>query len=232
MGALQLELVVSLYEEDPAWLRRVPGTFRVTAYDKSGADDAANPLPNVGREAHTYLHHLVSRYEDLADVTLFAQGKPFDHVPDFHRILRNLASGRERVDAFRWLGFIIDEDDRTGSRLFRHWGKNEDKRGLCMEDFWKALWDDPVPERFVFYPSAHFAVTRETIRLQPVSFYERALRVATTLPDAAHCFERCWDRVFGVDGIPPAFRDQPKPIYFRPVERLGITWEDVAREEG
>lgn len=31
-------------------------------------------LPNVGREGHTYLHHLHSRYNSLARVTLFLMG--------------------------------------------------------------------------------------------------------------------------------------------------------------
>ncbi len=30
-------------------------------------------LPNVGRETHTYLHHIVSRYDSLADWTVFSQ---------------------------------------------------------------------------------------------------------------------------------------------------------------
>lgn len=34
----------------------------------------ATRLPNVGREAHTYLHHLTERYHSLADVTLFVMG--------------------------------------------------------------------------------------------------------------------------------------------------------------
>lgn len=31
-------------------------------------------LPNVGREGHTFLHHLHSRYDSLARVTLFLMG--------------------------------------------------------------------------------------------------------------------------------------------------------------
>ena len=33
----------------------------------------ALPLPNVGRESHTYLHHIVNNYDKLADWTVFSQ---------------------------------------------------------------------------------------------------------------------------------------------------------------
>jgi len=60
------ELVVARHREDLNWLRRVPKRFRVTLYDKGGHPGARHPLPNIGREAHTYLHHIVTRYDDLA----------------------------------------------------------------------------------------------------------------------------------------------------------------------
>lgn len=59
--------------------------MRVVVYDKGG--DAAPPLPatliaehhlleNIGLESHTYLHHIVSSYDTLAEKTVFAQGAP------------------------------------------------------------------------------------------------------------------------------------------------------------
>ena len=86
-----------------------------------------------------------------------------------------------------------------------------------------------VPPHFIFYPGAHFAVTADQIKKRPLSFYEKAIEISSTLPDAGHCFERCWDKVFGVDGIPEEYRDSEFPVYLRPVRRLGITWKDVPR---
>ncbi|MBN1268478.1 MAG: DUF3431 domain-containing protein [Kiritimatiellae bacterium] len=229
------ELVVARYDEDLKWLRRVPRDFRITVYDKGAIPPppfhfplSAFPLPNVGHEAHTYLHHIVTRYNDLAELTVFCQGKPFDHVPDFHRTLRRLARGHLTPPDFLWLGFVIDRDDRAGS-LFRRWHPD---RTLPMDEFWSALWNTHAPEHVVFYPGAHFAVTAETVRSQPLNFYRNALEVSGSLPDAGHCFERCWDRVFGVDGIPAEYRHAELPVYFRPIRRLGLTWahvRDVAR---
>ncbi|MCA9319316.1 MAG: DUF3431 domain-containing protein [Salinibacterium sp.] len=226
-----LELVVARYAEDLKWLRRVPRAFRITVYDKGGDLENAIPLRNVGYEAHTYLHHVVTRFDDLADLTVFVQGRPFDHVPDLHRRLRRLAEGRESVDAFRWLGFVVDYDDSRGERLFRPWSKNVDGRFLDLEGFCQSLWGESAPETFVFYPGGQFGVRAEQIRRQPASFYERALDLSLNFPDGGHCLERTWDRVFDAHGVPPSLRGRPLPIYLRPIRRLGITWDSVPVDE-
>lgn len=221
-----IEIVVARFNEDLAWLRRVPKSIRFTVYDKGSASPAGIPLLNVGQEAHTYLHHIVSRYDDLADVTVFCQGKPFDHVPDLHRILRRLASGELRVADFLWLGFIVDRDDAHGT-LFQRWSGNPGKHGLPMLEFWRALFHEPLPDEFVFYPSAHFVVTREQVHKRSLAFYQRALALSMDMPDAAHCFERCWNHVFGVNGVPPEYRQARQPLYLKPIKRLGIGRADV-----
>lgn len=211
---------MSRYNEDLRWLGRVPKDIRRSVYDKRNASSGGIALPNEGREAHTYLHHIVSRYDSLSDITFFCQGRPFDHVPDFHRILREETPETLPAHGFRWYSFLVDRDDAEGSLLFQTWSKNEEKRPLPLGEFSRRLWNVDPPAFVVFYAGAHFAVTAEAIRRQPKAFYERALRVSLELPDAAHCFERCWDRVFGVDGIPAGVRNAPLPRYFKPIRRL------------
>lgn len=222
MNRAALELVVARHREDLRWLKRVPRDVRLTVYDKSGEAAAGHhALPNVGREAQTYLHHIVRRYDDLADWTVFVQGKPFDHAPDLHKRLRAWVEGRERIGPFRWLGFLVDWDDARGGRLFQNWSKNPERRPLDMTGFARALGEEAFGRApFVFFGGAQFAVSRETIRARPLSFYERARSVSESFPNAAHCFERVWDRVFGVDGLPVELRDRPLPIYLKPIRRL------------
>lgn len=216
-----LDLVVARYGENCRWLRRVPAAFRVWVYDKSPAAEqwpGAIPLPNRGLEAHTYLHHLVENYDRLASVTVFLQGYPFDHEPLMHQRLAAIASGEIQVRDFYWFGFIVDTEDRQGS-LFSRWSKNRDRRGLNMVGFCRALWGEDGPQRFHFHCSAQFAVTRELVHRQGREFYERARQLALDFPDAAHCFERTWDRVFGVRGVDPATLDADGMRYERPVRQ-------------
>ena len=155
-------------------------------------------LPNIGREAHTYLWHIIHNYESLGEVTVFCQGKPFDHAYDFHQTLRDFGrkSGGQRFSA-------------TGS----HRGYRRCARQLCFSRsgaktktgtnwtcaaFIARCLTADGPEEYTFRLGAQFAVTREIIRKRPREFYERALQVSIDFPDAAHCFERSWPLVFGV----------------------------------
>lgn len=215
-----LELVIARHREDLAWVRRVPSAFRITVYDKGGGG-AGEPLPNQGREAHTYLHHIVARHDSPADLTVFVQGKPFDHAPDLHRVLRRLAEGAQTVADFHWLGFLADTDDARGRRLFVPWSKNQDGRELRLDDFHRRLFEAQGPDAYRFFVGAQFAVTASTLRRRTLAFYRRALGLSVDFPDAAHCFERCWDRVFGVSGTDGRLPAGQSTVYLKPVRRLG-----------
>lgn len=215
-----LELVVARHTEALAWLRRVPRVFRITVYDKGDGTSRGERLPNIGREAHTYLHHLAERHDNLADVTVFVQGHPFDHAPDLHERLRGLAEGSETVAEFHWLGFLADTDDSRGHRLFVPWSKNVLREELRLDDFHRQLLDAPGPGAYRFFAGAQFAVTRAVARRRNADFYRRAREIAATFPLAAHCFERCWDRVFAVDGTAGRLPEGQLTAYFKPVKRL------------
>ncbi len=176
-------------------------------------------LPNLGREAHTYLHHIVNRYYTLADYTIFCQGKPFDHAYDFHPRLRAIAQELPPHKPFDWIGHIIDTDDNQGERLFRSWSKNEDGHSLDIRGFHQALFSTDGPAGYTFVLGAQFAIHRDLIWQRPLTFYEQALAVSIALSDAAHCFERTWDRVFGVEGIDTDWLAGRETVYLKPVKR-------------
>ena len=75
-----VEVVVARYDEDPSWC--VAAGYNCTVYNKGAAprDEWRNggggerggsvrwlDLPNIGRESHTWLSHIVSKYDALAD---------------------------------------------------------------------------------------------------------------------------------------------------------------------
>ncbi len=235
-AAAAAEIVVARYNEPSEWTRNTPRSFAVTLYDKGGdLDDGLfpgitiEPLPNVGREAHSYLHHVVRHYDELLPVTVFCQGHPFDHAHDLHAFLRELHAGATRIDGFRWLGFIIDSDDPRGCRLFVPWSKNPDRRELKFDEFHRLLFQEGAPLWTHFHVGAQFAVTREQIHRRPRSFYEHALALAVTFPDGAACFERVWDRVFSARGVDSALLAGELCRYLKPIRRLTITSSDPKR---
>jgi hypothetical protein len=71
------EIVVAHYSEDLDWL--LPVANDATIYGKGEAPQSTNfspaiNLPNIGRESHTYLHHIVENYDSLARISMFLQG--------------------------------------------------------------------------------------------------------------------------------------------------------------
>jgi len=74
------DIVLAHYNEDVAWVRQYIGRQNVDVRIYSKAEQLLElegatvlPLANFGRESHTYLHHIVHNYDNLADWTVFSQ---------------------------------------------------------------------------------------------------------------------------------------------------------------
>jgi hypothetical protein len=201
-----IQLIVAHYREDLSWLNNIPESVDAIVYSKSDSPPpGALPLPNIGREAHAYMTHIVNHYDSIKDnektLWVFAQGHPFDHCHDFHKQLSQLADPFSQRPRFAWLGFIIDTDDKRGRRLHVPWSKNPQGRELDMEHCHRKLFGDPGPEWYRFVVGAQFVISPELILQRPKSFYECALSLTETYEDASYCFERIWDKIFGIDYV-------------------------------
>ncbi|CAK0895342.1 unnamed protein product [Prorocentrum cordatum] len=77
----EVEIVVAHYDEDVAWMEMYEGL--ATYYCKGDELQLRYPqrpanchsLRNVGREGHTFLNHIITNYDALADWTVFTQGQ-------------------------------------------------------------------------------------------------------------------------------------------------------------
>ncbi len=217
---MQIEVVVARYCENISWVGNLPRGVRATVYDKGGSG-TGHTLPNIGREAHTYFFHIVQHYENLAPVTVFVQGHPFDHAPDLHKLVRGWNGASELEHGFFWLGFILDTDTADGGRLFRAWSKNLDGRGLDMKSLFSEVFGvEEAPDVYRFKPGGQFAASADVIRQRPREFYEKCLEQSVAFPDAAHCFERLWDRVFCAPPIGDEEMCGDLTRYLKKVKRL------------
>ena len=69
------KVVVSKYEENIDWVTQIK--HDVIIYDKSyNPIHNSIPRPNIGREAETLLHYIITHYDNLPDITIFLQGDP------------------------------------------------------------------------------------------------------------------------------------------------------------
>lgn len=96
-----IDVVVARYKEDVEWLRKVlqmSSVSRVYLYNKGPMNIPVDILRhpktrytefvNKGREADTYLQHIIRNYNDLASKVVFAQGDPFDQAPEFMEFMK------------------------------------------------------------------------------------------------------------------------------------------------
>lgn len=98
------QLVVARYKESVSWINSLSDEFDVTIYNKSesirdlefvGRPAKVVQRPNFGREAESYLYHIVSNYHDLRGTLVFSQADPFEHSPNFLELLRTIGSWPE-----------------------------------------------------------------------------------------------------------------------------------------
>ncbi len=88
---INTEIVIARYNENLDWLDKIPKDIKITIYNK-GINDINRPfiqLPNIGRESHTYLYHIINNYDNLAEQTIFCQGDSIFHSPGFIDLLFN-----------------------------------------------------------------------------------------------------------------------------------------------
>jgi len=211
-------IVVAHYNEDLSWLTEVkdiPGT-RIFVYSKAPADKlpvlpalTASPnihfqrLPNVGREAHTYLHHIITHYDSIAsgiaseDLTnedlLFTQGNPFDHrsrAEFFDNYVKNNNNTR-----------TYPPSDRCAiHRCWKPYLKNVKDSGGGIGGWWAKVFppEEPFPRTLKIIWFAIFRVKSEHILRRPLAFYERAIKTVNHHidPEEGHFFERAWGNLF------------------------------------
>mmetsp|Transcript_100986 Transcript_100986/g.324238 ORF Transcript_100986/g.324238 Transcript_100986/m.324238 type:complete len:624 (-) Transcript_100986:256-2127(-) len=73
----ELEVVISQYKESISWSDGYTSvrTIYCKAEDPAYCAPGSVLLPNVGREGHTFLHHIVENYDNLATWTVFTQAE-------------------------------------------------------------------------------------------------------------------------------------------------------------
>lgn len=185
--ALTASVVVAHFDEDLSWMNRINARVAKFVYSK-GENVVGEKLPNVGRDYHTYLTHIVRHYDMLTDVVFFLQGWPLDrsaHVVTSVNWLRH----------FHYIEFgtNILETGPVGDQLLDFMGRIF---SLDPSGYNRRPWE--------FRANTQFGASRMRIRHHPREFYEKCAKVCEEgVPDLGigvetvpYLFEQIWSMIF------------------------------------
>lgn len=169
-----VQVVIARYNESIEWA----SDLNAVIYNKGDFLEGTIPLENIGREAHTFLHHIITRYDELAEYTCFVQGNPFDHYP----ILKLKLADFTPIDIL-FLG-TLHECDRMGK---------PDHPDLAVGKVYDLFFTTPK-EKFTFYAGAQCIVSRDRILKRPKAFYEALLKQDPSV--YPWVYERLWPDIY------------------------------------
>ena len=195
------QIVVSRYNEDISWLMLFKNITLI--YNKGNNDILLSKfdtiqLPNIGRESHTYLYHIVQNYENLAEKTIFFQGKINDHkildLEDYFKEelfigkfnnydINKLKTNINHIG--KWKIEYMNGKMRKSNYIPYDWLYNQ--IGIEIDkDFTKIIW------------GANFSIHRDLILSKPKLFYQNILRYIDDHynPEEGHFLERSWYMIF------------------------------------
>lgn len=207
------QVVVSRFNEGLSWVwaRR----FVTIIYNKGLPLETELEqvcLPNVGRESHSFLWHIVNNYDALADQTIFCQGNPTDHLGQttIWEMLEAIDGARFVVPRF-WTGREFGEDGQLV-----HWGPWKaklDSGAMRKSDLSMAEWftkyvgvDILAIGHLTYTLGANFGVRKDVIHRRPKEFYQAMLETVSGHidPEESYFVERAWLYVFKL-GMPQNF---------------------------
>jgi hypothetical protein len=206
-------IVISRYNEDLSWVKSMQwGDSQVFIYNKGQKIDELFPslatiinLNNVGRESHTYLHHIINNYDELPEKIIFTQAHPDDHVSEnFKSDFFNFLNSSDEFKYFskNILEMKIDKDgvEESGILNGSFW-KNKHSLGSCCVTVPFELIPQIESKKWIFGTGAIFGVSRRSILKNSKEFYQMSLEIlekSSNLvnPPEGHAFERSWYLIF------------------------------------
>ncbi|MCJ1258196.1 hypothetical protein MMC24_006027 [Lignoscripta atroalba] len=203
-----VDIVIAHYNEDVSWL--ADHMDECIIYSKGGEKNAPafpyHAIPNIGREGHTYLHHIIEHYDSLADITIFLQGRVDDHISMSPSEIRAHAlktqPGQVTTFPFRELE-TFDHWDGIPWEEYPSWVKWSSMERVnaarTPAEYWQIFFPGrAIPASVGFQPGALFAVHKDTIQQHSLDFYRLMMKefflgdMAHINPETGHHMERFW----------------------------------------
>ena len=148
-------IIISRFNEDLSWLDHYKENFNITIYNKGTKLSNISfgniiSLPNVGRESHTWVHHIFNNYENLDDKNIFLQGKiddlncmAYQNIDLYINDLKKSEFSSSRLGLLGPLHWSHNVGIEKDSRYYSDWKNNKiRKSSLGFRNFAKTLFPD------------------------------------------------------------------------------------------
>ena len=197
--SISVHSVVARYNENIEWTSYLPSLF---LYSKGNSTKKSISLPNVGREGHTFYHHIVSYYHDLPDYLICIQGNPFDHSPNLFSSIQSYFNHPKQ--SYLPLSEKIVEDDMNDGTTW-HWNMHSwyynlprIPKELPKKMYRKLFGKKKMPSRISYGAGAQFIVSKSSILKHPVEFYQSIVDLlsASSNPVEGFVIERFHSLIF------------------------------------
>jgi hypothetical protein len=188
-----INVIVARYKEPLEhlrWLHHFPHIIynrdHLSVPDMNDLNTIYQPI-NVGREGWIYADHIINHYNNLSDINIFTQTiQSCITDTQFRKYTEDLASGAMSLDSTRGfaymgdqcltvrsgMGSVSDVRDKYNISASAYERSQEGMREIISQILLKT--NLPLQaERLRFNPTAVFAVSKEAILSNPVSYYLR-----------------------------------------------------------
>lgn len=219
----RINIIISRYNENLKWTLDYPyNKYKYTVYNKGNNENFEKKnvinvinLPNIGRESHTYLYHIINNYDNLKDINVFLPGSIDTNHTIFKKklISSKLIDNIEKNDNAVFLSFdniknnsIVDEfklfqvnsySSKTRENIILN---KESKTEKCMYrpyyKWYNKVFGDRVSSSVIHY--GIFSVDKRDILKYPKIYYENLIKYVSNSsnPEAGHFFEKSWGVIF------------------------------------
>lgn len=204
---MSYKIIVARYNENIEWLNSEMSNCII--YNKGNKLHIENEifLENVGRESESYLHYIITNYDNLPDVLVFTQARISDHKgsDDVNYLInmKNEALNYSKSQNFfehNDIGVNTDFDKEWNLRYGGYYLKDNYKNNnpISFLEWFKQNIDINYPNPIYIYRNAIFAVKKENIINKPVEYYKKLILEVNHHINSTegHFFERSWYYIF------------------------------------
>jgi hypothetical protein len=218
---MSYKIVVARYNEDINWLNTEMNNCII--YNKGEKLNIDNEimLDNVGRESETYLHYIITNYDNLPEVVVFTQANIEDHIGsnDVNFLIR---IKNEALIHSRSQNYITHFDvgknihwDATWNLRNNQSGRLKSKNIVVKREYflndnyknnkpitfierYKTNINENYPDPIYIYQSGLFAIRKEHILNKPIEYYKKLILEVNHHINSTegHFFERSWYYIF------------------------------------